>query len=281
MREQNERQVEVLGMGAQIFEHDLARLTDREALLRANEARLFQQRAAQFVIFDDRTHIDGALDLPVDLGARAFSEPVRARLLLVAVSPCGAGDGPGREEANQGTAAQRVRKIRQGSGARCPPRALLNGALHLCLPHCLGSFPPSPVPYAVPYPRLGLAASYPDFQWHHAVLLTSCFIAAGRYQSGPGALVLGRWSAGDVTLASPWNHPGITLARDERIAGRAARQRAPRRPNPSQGCLPRVAYPVPSDGIWPQGPPWFGQARQGPHPTSRFPHGQGMPLRVT
>src|SRR5262249_31172571 len=108
----------------------------------------------------------------------------------------------------------------------------------------------------------------------------SCFIAAGRYQSGPGALVLGRWSAGDVTLASPWNHPGITLARDERIAGRAARQRAPRRPNPSQGCLPRVAYPVPSDGIWPQGPPWFSQARQGPHPTSRFPHGQGVLGRV-
>src|SRR5262249_16417688 len=268
MREQNERQVEVLGMGAQIFEHDLARLTDREALLRANEARLFQQRAAQFVIFDDRTHIDGALDLPVDLGARAFSEPVRARLLLVAVSPCGAGDGPGREEANQGTAAQRVRKIRQGSGARCPPRALLNGALHLCLPHCLGSFPPSPVPYAVPYPRLGLAASYPDFQWHHAVLLTSCFIAAGRYQSGPGALVLGRWSAGDVTLASPWNHPGP--GRTHRWPSGASTRASATKPIaglPTSGCLSRS-----SDGIWPQGPPWFSQARQGPHPTSRFPH---------
>src|SRR5262249_44580324 len=84
MREKNERQLEVLGIGAKILQHDLARLTDRQALLRADEARLLQGGAAQFVVFDDRSHIDRALDLPVGLRARALAQPVGARLLLVA-----------------------------------------------------------------------------------------------------------------------------------------------------------------------------------------------------
>jgi SAM-dependent methyltransferase len=79
MGELDKGPAEVSRLIAQIMDDRLARLADRQSLLRADMAPLAQLRA-QFVVVDQRAHVVGTLDLPVSLGARAHPQPMRARL---------------------------------------------------------------------------------------------------------------------------------------------------------------------------------------------------------
>jgi hypothetical protein len=78
MGEENEWQMKILRLGTKKLENDLARLTDRDALLRAEETLLLERRAPQLVVLDQRPHVDRAFDLSVRLRAGAFSEPMES-----------------------------------------------------------------------------------------------------------------------------------------------------------------------------------------------------------